>query len=222
MNMLGLYLLLLQEIENAINIHGVNCADFLDKPNRRLNHSAEILKQLMRKDDDIIKPPYQLKYFKSISMRWTCFKEPIEVQFFDPASGQSCIFFPTPNMDSYGSMARVYHLKTSRKSIAGFTTNEILYKCQAKINFLAKIQAELSQKRSDYMVKALKLEDLMARQILGKGGYAHVSLGRLMNKKIYVYKYIFIYFEFIEKNPQLCEYCCRLNVNKSCFWFKKK
>ena len=114
-------------------------------------------------------------------MKHSFFQPNIELIIFDPETGEGEMFITEEDTKSnvQSSGIRLYSLKVDDNITSdGNNIHDMLHNAMVTVNNLEKAEEAEGIRMKEKTMKSLRLDHLKAKQILGKGGYAHVSLGQ--------------------------------------------
>ena len=112
-------------------------------------------------------------------MKNSFFQPNTELVLYDSETGEGEMFITEEN-NSQSAGIRLYSIKSNDDSCDGNILQSIhdqLHYAMATVNNLEKAEEAEEIRMKERNMKSLRLDHLKAKQILGKGGYAHVSLG---------------------------------------------
>ena len=140
-------------------------------------------------------PHYYPAYANVLKMKNSFFQPNTELVLYDCETGEGEMFITDENA-SQSAGIRLYSIKSEESCDGNILQNihDQLHYAMATVHNLEKAEEAEEIRVKERNMKSLRLDHLKAKQILGKGGYAHVSLGHCHQ--------LFHIFQFLEY-PQL-------------------
>ena len=115
-------------------------------------------------------------------MKNSFFQPNTELVLYDAETGEGEMFITEENA-SQSAGIRLYSIKSEESCDSNILQNihDQLHYAMAIVHNLEKAEEAEEIRVKERNMKSLRLDHLKAKQILGKGGYAHVSLGHCHN-----------------------------------------
>lgn len=135
---------------------------------------------------DLDIPSYYSSYAHVIKMRNSFFQTNMEIILCDNYTGECELYMAETKTDTRG--IRIYSQNFENPTFLDI--HEQLHNTMALINFMEKVEEAEEIRIKERSMKSLRLDNLKAKQILGKGGYAHVSLVECPHGDLYALKCI--------------------------------
>lgn len=136
-------------------------------------------------------PHYYPAYANVLKMKNSFFQPNTELVLYDCETGEGEMFITDENA-SQSAGIRLYSIKSEESCDGNILQNihDQLHYAMATVHNLEKAEEAEEIRVKERNMKSLRLDHLKAKQILGKGGYAHVSLVECPQGDLYALKCI--------------------------------